>query len=324
MIAQGTFPSPTENESERELSPRVGDGFLELDKDLRVSYASPNAVSAYRRLGMTGNLFGEQLGSTGIDHRRVLESLQRGRPVEDEVEAGGAWVVRRFIPVVISGRRTGVIGLLRDVTESRRRDRMLLIKDATIREIHHRVKNNLQAVASLLRLQARRLNNSEARAELEESVRRIAAIALVHETLSEESSEWVVFDTVAQRVVQMIESSLTHPDQRIRFVLTGSAGDIHSDIATPLSIILNELIQNAVEHAFTADGGAVTVELERAERALVVVVRDDGIGLPTEMTQASGGNLGLQIVRTLAEELRGELSFANEDGARIRLQVPLP
>ncbi len=323
MIAKGTFPFVVEEHGEHELSPRVGDGFLELDAGLRVTYASPNAVSAYRRLGMTGNLLNEALNEAGIDHRRVLDALMMNRPVEDEVEANGAWVLRRFIPVIHDGTRAGVIGLVRDITESRRRDRMLLIKDATIREIHHRVKNNLQTGASLLRLQARRLGDSSARAELEESVRRISSIALVHETLSQESSERVEFDTVAQRVLEMIEDSLTDPDLDVRFLLQGSAGDLHSDIATPLSLILAELIQNAVEHAFIDRGGTVTVELKRTEPGLVVIVRDDGVGLSEGFTFETGANLGLQIVRTLAGELSAELTVRSEGGTTVELAIPI-
>src|SRR5438309_332276 len=203
MIAEGSFPFPTNEE--REISPRVGDGFLRLDETGLIVYASPNAVSAYRRLGVTANLIGEHLGKLDFDETETLETLRRGKPIEDEIEASGAWVYRRFLPIVHAGVISGAIGILRDVTELRHRDRMLLLKDATIREIHHRVKNNLQTVASLLRMQGRRLSSVEAKAALEESVRRISSIALVHETLSQDSHERVDFDRVAKRVVEMVQ-----------------------------------------------------------------------------------------------------------------------
>jgi two-component sensor histidine kinase len=323
MVAEGTFPFILEEEGERELSPRVGDGFLELDEDLRVSYASPNAVSAYRRLGMTTNVMDERLPDLGIDHSRIIDGLDNDRPVEDEIEIGGAWVLRRFIPIVVGGEQQGAIGFVRDITESRLRDRALLVKDATIREIHHRVKNNLQTVASLLRLQARRLGTNEARAELEESVRRISSIALVHETLSRESTENVEFDRVAQRLIEMVESSLVHPDRPVRFSLEGSAGELASEVATPLSLILTELIQNAVEHAFIDRGGTVTVELKREDPGLLVIVRDDGVGLPNGFGLDSGSNLGLQIVRTLLIELAGEISLSSNGGTTVELSIPL-
>ncbi|HEX9712224.1 MAG TPA: histidine kinase N-terminal domain-containing protein [Actinomycetota bacterium] len=323
MVAEGAFPFESEEEGEREVSPRVGDGFIQLDADGKVVYASPNAVSAYRRLGITVNLVGERLGEVWEAGRDVVESLRRGRPIENEVEASGAWMLRRFIPVIHDGAVTGAIGLVRDITELRLRDSMLLIKDATIREIHHRVKNNLQTVASLLRLQARRLGDSAARTELEESVRRVTSIALVHETLSQDSTQRADFDRVAQRVLQMVEDSLVRPDRPIRFSLLGSAGSLHSDLATPMSLVLTELIQNAVEHAFIERGGAVVVELKRENGSLFVRVSDDGRGLPKGFNLEGGSHLGLQIVRTLISELRGTITLASDEGTQISLQIPL-
>lgn len=323
MIAEGTFPFVAEEQSDRELSPRVGDGFLSLDREFKVTYASPNAVSAYRRLGVTSNLVDSEITATSADHRHVVDVLAAGRPVEDEVERGGAFVLRRFIPVIIGGQRRGAIGLIRDVTESRRRDRLLSIKDATIREIHHRVKNNLQTVASLLRLQARRLGSPEAREALEESVRRISSIALVHETLSVEATDRVEFDHVAQRIIEMAEESLVHPERDVRFSLSGSAGDLPSDLATPVSMILTELIQNAVQHAFATRGGNVWIELKRTDPGLVMLVRDDGVGLPEGFDPQTSGNLGLQIVRTLANEIGASLDMRAEGGTCVELRVPV-
>src|SRR5437588_3514663 len=314
MVAEGTFPFIHEEEGERELSPRVGDGFLEMDADLRVTYASPNAVSAYRRLGMTTNITDERLPDVAIDHSRIVDGLDNDTPVEDEIEMGGAWVLRRFIPILLGGERIGAIGFVRDITESRLRDRMLLVKDATIRELQQRAKHNFQTAASLLRLQARRLGTNEARAELEESVRRISSIALVHETLSRESTEHVEFDRVAQRVLEMVESSLVHPDRPVRFSLEGSAGELSSEVATPLSLILTELIQNAVEHAFVDRGGTVTVELKREDPRLLVFVRDNGAGLPPGFTARWGWNLGLQIWARLLSGLAGELGWSRTGG----------
>jgi two-component sensor histidine kinase len=325
MIAEGSFPFPTSEE--REISPRVGDGFMRLDPAGIIVYASPNAVSAYRRLGVTTNLIGEHLGKLDFDETNTLEALRRGRPVEDEIEASGAWIYRRFVPLVHGGDVAGAIGIFRDVTELRHRDRMLLLKDATIREIHHRVKNNLQTVASLLRLQGRRLTSDEARSALEESVRRISSIALVHETLSQDSHERVDFDRVAHRVVEMVQEGFALPERPMRFRVAGAAGDLPSEVATPLALIAAELIQNAVEHAAGEDGGtlAVTLEMARTPNHVRLAVGDDGAGLPGGFVLDRDAKLGLQIVRTLVEsELGGTITIAASDpGTRVEIAVPL-
>jgi two-component sensor histidine kinase len=282
-------------------------------------------VSAYRRAGVVGNLVDRSITELGIsEEAAALPELQARRQVEGEFEAEGAWIVRRYIPIVFGGDFRSVLGVVRDITELRSRDRMLLLKDATIREIHHRVKNNLQTVASLLRLQSRHLGSAEAKEALEESVRRITSIALVHETLSQDSHDRVEFDTVAGRIIEMLQEGLVSKERPIRFALNGSSGEVSSDAATALALIIVELCQNAVEHAFDDAGGTVTVSLERGDDALTIVVSDDGKGLPDGFVVERDSHLGLQIVRTLvAAELRGELTFERVGGTRVRVAVPL-
>ena len=323
MIADGDFPFPVD-QPEHEIPLRVGDGFMRIDAAGKVVYVSPNGISAYRRLGVTANLIDEPLGGSEIEEEAVLARLLSGEPVTSEIEANGAFVLRRFLPIVHKGVVQGALGFIRDTTDLRRRDRMLVLKDATIREIHHRVKNNLQTVASLLRMQARRVGTPDGRRGLEEAIRRISSIALVHETLSQDSTEMVEFDHVAKRVVAMVGESVADPERPIRFTMTGTAGEIDADVATPLALVLNELCQNAVDHAFGSGGGAVTVTIERRGLNFRLIVADDGAGLPAGFTLESGSNLGLQIVRTLVEsELGGTIRLATDRGTCVRVEVPL-
>jgi len=238
MVAAGMFPSPGE-EPALVRSPRVGDGLLRLSRSGKVSYASPNALSAYRRLGLTADLVGRELGPLTArlcatrgprDDSLMLTASGRAH-METEVEANGAVVQLRTIPLVVSGARSGALILVRDVTELRHRERELITKDATIREIHHRVKNNLQTVAALLRLQARRLQAPEARAALEEAVRRVGSIAVVHETLSHAPEEIVDFDDIAGRVA-MMAGEVSAPDAQVTPILSGEFGMLSAAVAT--------------------------------------------------------------------------------------------
>jgi two-component sensor histidine kinase len=188
-------------------------------------------------------------------------------------------------------------------------------KDATIREIHHRVKNNLQTVAALLRLQARRVSVPEARIALEESMRRVSSIALVHETLSVSMDETVDFDDVVDRLLGML-SDVMGSTSRIEVSRTGSFGDIPAEVATALVLVLTELVQNAIEHAFPGrETGLIEVIAARARGRLTVTIRDDGVGLPADFTVVSSDRLGLQIVQTLVSaELDGTVEFSAHDG----------
>ena len=179
----------------------------------------------------------------------MRDSLVGGSSMRMEVDAGGAAVLLRTLPLVVHGEAAGAAVLIRDVTEVKRRDRALLSKDATIREIHHRVKNNLQTVAALLRLQARRTNNAEGREALIESVRRVSSIALVHDALSMSVDEEVNLDEVVDRILPMMNDVAT-VDTPIRISRVGDLGVLDADRATALVMVITELVQNAIEHAF--------------------------------------------------------------------------
>ena len=258
MVAEGTFPFAGEA-AMLVRSPRVGDGLLRLGRTGRVTYASPNAQSAYRRLGLAADLIGAELSviTAGLcaSDEPLDESLMvvaAGRaPRAAEVDGNGSVVQLRAIPLIVGGSRTGALILIRDVTELRRRERELMTKDATIREIHHRVKNNLQTVAALLRLQARRLRAPEARDALDEAVRRVGSIAVVHETLSHAPDEVVDFDDIADRVA-MMAGEVSAPEVRVIPKITGSFGPLSAAVATPLAMVLTELLQNALQHGFPA------------------------------------------------------------------------
>ena len=333
MVAEGEFPYPGGGPPD-DAAPRVGDGLIRLDAGGSVVFASPNAVSAYRRLGFTADLVGRDLAAVTADVVRGSElmpgaaDLAAGRRAgAADAETPGATIQLRSLPLRHSGRHIGALVLVHDVTELRRRDRALLSKDATIREIHHRVKNNLQTVAALLRLQARRLAVPEARSALEESVRRVSSIALVHETLSLTLDESVDFDAILDRILALVGevSQDPAPGSRVRTAREGSFGALPASVATPLAMVLTELIQNGVEHGARPGGGEVTVAASRRGPVLAVTVEDDGPGLPAGFSLESAPGLGLQIVRTLVQgELGGSLQLLARPGGGTRALVELP
>jgi len=336
MVSEGTFPNVGDLAMSRS-SPRVGDGFIRLDVAGVVDYASPNALSAYHRMGLTAELEGHDLVaitrplvSDVFEARELADhvgaALAGGSSMRLEVDAGGATVLLRTLPLVVGGASAGAGILIRDVTEVKRRDRALLSKDATIREIHHRVKNNLQTVAALLRLQARRTTNAEARDALTESVRRVAAIAQIHEALSMSVDEEVNLDEVIDRILPIM-NDVARVDSPIRIIREGTMGVLDADRATALIMVVTELVQNAIEHAFdpTDRRGRIVIRAERSARWLDIVVGDDGRGLPDEFSLEASDRLGLQIVRTLmSAELDGSLDMHPRPGGGTDVIVRVP
>ncbi len=163
-----------------------------------------------------------------------------------------------------------------------------------------------------MRLQARRLANPEATAAVAESVRRIRTIALVHESLSREPGDDVTFIEIVRPLLRLAEESLQSPDRPVEFSITGEGGRIPARVATPLSVVLTELMQNAVDHGFPegSAGGRVVVSLSNDGDELSIDVVDDGKGLDPSFKVEAATGLGLSIVRTLVTtELNGTITM---------------
>jgi two-component system, sensor histidine kinase PdtaS len=322
MIASGSFPFP-ELGGDSSSAPRVGDGVMWINGDAAVQYVSPNANSALHRVGIQASAIGMRLAELGFHDGPVRQAFERHVPVIEEFEQGeGVTLLCRCVPFVQDGAVSGAVLLMRDVTELRKRDRLLLSKDATIREIHHRVKNNLQTISSLLRLQSRRLTHPEAIAAVGDSVRRIRTIALVHEALSREPGDDVTFLEIVRPLLRLAEEGLQSVDRPVRFSLDGDGGRIPAAIATPLSVVLTELLQNAVDHGFPegSAGGSVIVQLSNTDDELRLCVVDDGRGVASGFRLEDATGLGLSIVRTLVTtELDGSIvmrPLTADDAAR--------
>ena len=332
MLSEGLYP---EKSTVGDI--RVGDGLIRTDATGRISFASPNAVSALRRFGIETEIENVELG------RLIFDALSKGAPTpvdesiiaifngkfqrELDLERRSTSISARVIPLRQKDQRIGALVLLRDITELRHRERELLSKDVTIREIHHRVKNNLQTVSALLRLQARRLSDPAGKAALVEAERRVAAIAVVHETLSNDpnSEELVDLNLIIDRLLRLVVD-VANTAGRIKFVRRGEAGTLLPHQATPLAMVLAELFQNALEHGLLQSGDELLVQIERDREQLQILVADNGVGLPDNFSIEASTNLGLQIVKTLTEnELRGTISLSPRasGGTDALLSIPL-
>lgn len=332
MVAQGTFPYP-DAQSLFDPLPRVGDGLIRLDVHGAITFASPNARSALSRLGWIGELDNHKLAdvvaqikkSSGEPAEESLSVTLSGKNLRRvEVENQSGTIELLSLPLLTQGDRIGAIVLVQNVTELRRRERELVTKDATIREIHHRVKNNLQTVSALIRLQSRRIDDEAARAALEEAIRRVASIALVHETLATSKAALVEFDQVLTSLVTHA-LDLSPRMNEISLVREGEIGELDSRLATPLSLIVTELMHNAIEHGLHESGSTLGIRSVRDDREITFTVFNDGAPLPPDFDLITGSNLGLQIVHTLTEnELKGTMTITTDSGfTHAQVRFPL-
>jgi two-component sensor histidine kinase len=333
MVSAGSYPAQGEI-SRASQAPRVGDGFIRLNQKGVIEYASPNAASAFRRLGLAADLINQDLAKvvTKIQHKpgQVDEAIMlvaSGRSTgEVEIDNAISAITLRAVPLIKNKEKIGALVLVRDVADLRRKDKALLTKDATIREVHHRVKNNLQTVAALLRLQARRAKSDETKESLAEAQRRVSAIAVVHEALSRSPGEVVPFDEVIHQVIALVNdvSNPLENQKPIKIEKAGDFGELPAEIATPLAMAVVELLQNAVEH------GRPTIEpvelsAVKTGNTIRITISDAGPGIVKDFDVFNTDQLGMQIVRTLiVDELGGELIISANSPQGFKAEIIAP
>ncbi|PKQ15635.1 MAG: ATPase [Actinobacteria bacterium HGW-Actinobacteria-7] len=299
---------------------RAGDGVMRVGATGTITYASPNAVNIMRLAGVEGALAGAQASTLPGGGFGIAPVLGTSAAIRVDTE-----VAERVLQYRSIGLPAGVLVLVEDLTEARRREVELKVKDATIREVHHRVKNNLQTIASLLRIQGRRTGSDEARRALAEATERVASMAVVHDLLAGSDDERIDFSQAAHTVVDLVRQGLLGADAMIEVPVSGSTGEIDAHLATSLALVLAELAHNAIEHGFEPGAkGRVEVTMRRVPGELVMTVRDNGRGMPEGFELNSSANLGLEIVRTVVEDdLRGTLGFSAGVGSTVTVRVPL-
>jgi two-component sensor histidine kinase len=333
LVAQGRLEG---GEKIGRLAPH--DGMLIIDADGMIQYASSAAEGLYRVLGIVDVLANTQLSELDTNEYLAFRAMETGVCLEQRVvEQDRIWI-KKAIPLVAGdspgwvsrlpgslGRHpVGAIIVIQDVTLDVRKEQELKVKSAMIQEIHHRVKNNLQTITALLRLQSRRVESEEAATALKEAVGRIMSVAVVHEFLSKDESSIINIQEVCKRITQEFVNGTLDPMKRIELKLEGEAHFLlPAQQATSCALIVNELIQNAVEHGYEhKDEGTIVVRLLQTDDSMTIEIEDDGEGLPEGFDPARGG-LGLQIIRTLVrDDLKGQFLLEDDGGVRAVVSFP--
>ena len=206
-----------------------------------------------------------------------------------------------------------VLIMVHDATDERRKKAELEVKSTMIQEVHHRVKNNLQNVAAVLRMQQRRAHELETKQALSEAIARILSVAVIHEFLSLDESQSINIRDVCQRIVTQTRQVMA-PGKQIEFSIEGPAIYLPSQQATATALVINELVQNALEHGFeTQQQGQVRVVLTDGGDSVKLEVCDDGEPLQEGFDLGNTSSLGLQIVRSLVQaDLRGAIRLEND------------
>lgn len=242
----------------------------------------------------------------------------------------------RKIPMSVSvvplrdplGQARGMVCVGRDITESKEAaekiQAALVEKDVLLKEIHHRVKNNLQIISSLLNMQARKITDEKSRAIFLDSQNRVKSMALIHESLYQSTDlSQIDFDDYLRKLASHILRSYNLEADRIQLTFSGANLSMSVDAAVPCGLIINELISNSLKYAFPEQRkGEIRIALRLTPQGYSLTCADNGVGLPPDFDITQTTSLGLKIVRTLTDQLNGELRIHTTNGTTFEILFP--
>jgi two-component sensor histidine kinase len=310
------------------------DGIYIVDRSRLVTYMSGITANLFRSIGLAVDMGGQQVSELEPqDDGLVDEVLSTNVCIEQRHETadGRVWI-RKALPLQksptlralwlraprwsifrASERNSvdAVMVLIHNATDAVAKQRELNVKSALIQEVHHRVKNNLQTIAAILRIQGRRVQGDEARQQLSDAVNRILSVAVIHEFLSEDEYQPINIRDLCQRIAYQVQKVAGNPEQEIAIDIFGPNIRLPSSQATPVAMVLNELVLNALEHGLAGySKGRITIDLAEEGNMVKVVIRNSGSSLPPDFDPRQSQSLGLQIVQTLVQDdLKGELTI---------------
>jgi len=306
------------------------DGFMEITSDRSIIYANPVAMTM---IGVDERtVFGEDFSSLfpSKNHELITSTIDSLHADPQElgenrpIVLGGRRLLIRFIPITYDVHRSVVV-VIRDITERKKAEELtresLEQKETMLKEIHHRVKNNLQIVASFLSLQSRLINDKRIEQYFQESQNRIAAMALIHEQLYDAVDlSGIRLNSYLQDLIAQLVHTYGSQDRVVRTAVSAPDMPIPIERAVPLGLIVNELVTNSLVHGVSSlnkkEGeGRIELTITKKDDHHTLIVRDNGPGLPEGFDISASGSLGLSLVETLAQQLNGKLTFKDGNGA---------
>ena len=286
------------------LTESIDEGLLLVDYKGRVSFRNLYARELFQNLGYVRDILGQKYKNICLTE---WSDTPEGTDRIKEVCCGNYYLRVRQIPLMNQNIRFAVI--IRDITWNREQEKNLILKSVAVKELNHRVKNNLQTIASLLRLQARREEKEETKQVLYESISRILSISATHQLLSQSGEACVSLLEVLENVRRNAVQPFLRTDLSFDLEITGDDLVVDSEIATSVALAVNELLQNCMKYAFKGrKEGHVWIRIEKGKVYSRLTVKDDGIGFDPEKIRS--GSLGLNIVKTMVQDkLHGKFTI---------------
>lgn len=300
----------------KNISYYVNDAVLILNSKGIVVFNNPMADRLYKKLGYKDELIGMKFSNLSLVNLDFDDIINENKIVVREEEVGELTLQIKFITQPTENNK--LVMLVRDLTEVKEKEKELILKSVAIKEIHHRVKNNLQTVASLLRLQARRSKSEEFNDIVNESMNRILSISATHEILAKQGIDEVNIKEVLNKIKYSMVILKKVQSLKLSILIKGDDLKVSSDKSTTIALVVNEIIQNSLKHAFNnKTEGEIVITIKEGNIYSSICVIDNGGGFDIEGIDSQ--SLGLNIVKSLVKDkLGGNLNIeSNKEGTKV-------
>lgn len=294
----------------------VNDAILIFNEDGILKFKNHEADLIYKRLCYNEDIMGMSYSNLTLTNKVFKDIISKNSIDVYDVEVAGMCLQIKHI--VQNNKDLNLVVIIKDITDMKLKERELILKSVAIKEIHHRVKNNLQTIVSLLRLQYRRVDSKEFHDAMNESINRILSIAVTHEILAKEGIDEVSIKEVINRIKYSMVGFEKEDNVRLDINIIGDDIRLSSNNATSIALVVNEIIQNSIKHAFVGRGeGEISIIIEQGNSYSTITIIDDGIGFDVE--KVFSNSLGLIIVRSLVnDKLEGNLNiYSNNEGTKV-------
>lgn len=326
-------------EKYRTVAETATDGILTVDSENKIMFCNPavEKIFGYKSKELAGSLLETIIPENVWEdfQKQIIKNLKAGKIKTRTVEVEGRNKKKEKVPLEIS---FGVFNeknkfnyslIIRDITD-RKSDQekiksSLKEKEVLLKEIHHRVKNNLQIISSLLNLQSASLSDPKGRDILRESRNRVMAMAMIHEKLYQDKDlSKLSFDNYLKQLIDFLVSAYKNDGNKITVKYNVESIHLSLDISISLGLIVNELVSNSLKHAFKLKkNGLLEVTLARSKKEIILEIKDDGNGFPPEIDFKNTESLGMQLVSNLVKQHEGKIKLIEIDGCCFEIKIPV-
>ena len=298
----------------------VRDGILFISSELTVTYVNPEARRIYKKLGYNQELLGKPLSEILLSYKDKELDILSGKLLELEIEHNDSIYLIKFEDGA-NHHSHGLLMILEDLSEIKKKDREIVYKDAAVREMHHRIKNNLQIIVSILNLQISRSQCAETKKALLDNIMRINSIAIIHEALmTSDFDQEFSLKLLLNKIIYGIQRYANAGENNIQINIIGDDVMVASDKAMAIVMVINELITNSLKHAFKdSSNGIIEIVIQKGILYTTIIVKDNGKGFVKNINQESKKSLGLTIVESMVKDkLKGNMEInSNNEGTLI-------